>query len=173
VNKPDLVPILQREGVELMRKGRALWARCPLHQDKTPSFKVAPHLQTWRCFGCGAGGDVISFIQAKRKISFSEALAVLGIKANKQYKPDPTEFRKRELVKVFRLWCRNHAIALAMDLRTLRGIVAGIRTPEDLERRAWAYHEIPTIEYRLDLLQYGSDEAKYRLQKEASNESTF
>jgi len=166
-NKPELIEVLRREGVELKQKGRVLWGRCPLHQDSSPSFKVDPERQTFHCFGCGAGGDVISFVQARRKVSFTEALGILGIRSGRTTRPDPDESKKRELVKAFRLWCRDHAIALAMDLRTLRGIVAGIRSPEDLEHRAWAYDEIPVIEYQLDVLQYGDDEAKYHLRKKA------
>jgi len=166
-NKPELIEVLRREGVELKQKGRVLWGRCPLHQDSSPSFKVDPERQTFHCFGCGAGGDVISFVQARQKVSFTEALGILGIRSGRTTRPDPDESKKRELVKAFRLWCRDHAIALAMDLRTLRGIVAGIRSPEDLEHRAWAYDEIPVIEYQLDVLQYGDDEAKYHLRKKA------
>jgi hypothetical protein len=166
-NKPELIEVLRREGVELKQKGRVLWGRCPLHQDSSPSFKVDPERQTFHCFGCGAGGDVISFVQARRKVSFTEALGILGIRSGRTTRPDPDESKKRELVKAFRLWCRDHAIALARDLRALRGIVAGIRSPEDLEHRAWAYDEIPVIEYQLDVLQYGDDEAKYHLRKKA------
>jgi len=166
-NKPELIEVLRREGVELKQKGRVLWGRCPLHQDSSPSFKVDPERQTFHCFGCGAGGDVISFVQARRKVSFTEALGILGIRSGRTTRPDPDESKKRELVKAFRLWCRDHAIALARDLRALRGIVAGIRSPEDLELRAWAYDEIPVIEYQLDVLQYGDDEAKYHLRKKA------
>ncbi len=166
-SKPDLVQVLQCEGIELKQKGRVLWGRCPLHQDSSPSFKVDPERQTFHCFGCGAGGDVISFVQARRKVSFTEALGILGIRSGRTTRPDPDKSKKRELVKAFRLWCRDHAIALARDLRALRGIVAGIRSPEDLEHRAWAYDEIPVIEYQLDVLQYGDDEAKYHLRKKA------
>jgi len=139
----------------------------PLAPGLLTIFKVDPERQTFHCFGCGAGGDVISFVQARRKVSFTEALGILGIRSGRTTRPDPDESKKRELVKAFRLWCRDHAIALARDLRALRGIVAGIRSPEDLEHRAWAYDEIPVIEYQLDVLQYGDDEAKYHLRKKA------
>ncbi|HOO40724.1 MAG TPA: CHC2 zinc finger domain-containing protein [Syntrophales bacterium] len=173
MNKPHLIEVLRRDGVVLQPKGRVLWGRCPLHEDKTPSFKVDPERQTFHCFGCGAGGDVISFVQARRKVSFTEALGILGIRSGRTTRPDPDKSKKRELVKAFRLWCRDHAIALARDLRALRGIVSGIRTPEDLELRAWTYDEIPVIEYKLDVLQYGNDEAKYHCKKAATNGSTF
>ena len=166
--KPEIIGVLQKEGIELKQKGRVFWARCPLHQDRSPSLKVDPERQTFHCFGCGAGGDVIAFIQARRKCSFKDALQILGIDRGKPYRPDPIDTKKRDLVKVFYLWCRDYSNALARDLRALRGIVAGIRTLEDLELRAWAHDETPVIEYKLDILQYGSDEAKYQLFKEAT-----
>jgi len=97
MTKPDLIQFLQREGVELKPKGRVLWGKCVLHEDNTPSFKVDPERQTFHCFGCGAGGDVISFVQARRKVSFAEALGILGIRNGRTTRPDPDELKKREL----------------------------------------------------------------------------
>lgn len=166
--KPDIVTILQREGLELRRTGRTLRGKCPLHDGVTAtSLSVNPEKQLFHCFGCGSHGDVIAFIQARRKCSFKEALQILGIEAGKPNRPDPVDTKKRELIKDFRIHCRDLSIALARDLRTLRGIVTGIQTFEDMELRAWAYDEIPVIEYKLDLLQYGSDEARYSLYREA------
>jgi hypothetical protein len=172
--KPDIVSILQREGIELRQKGRDLWACCPLHNDKTPSFKVSPERQTFHCFGCGAGGDVISFIQAHRKLTFKEAVAYLGIDKGRQYRPDLRDKKKRTLVKDFKTECVAYSDRLGWELRGLRRLVQGIRTEEDLELRAWAYHEIPVLDYKLDVLCYGSDESRYLLYKEViANESTI
>jgi hypothetical protein len=166
--KPDIVSVFQREGAEFQQKGSSLWTRCLLHPEKTASCKVDPERQTFRCFGCHAAGDVLSFIQAKRKCSFKDALEILEIDKGKPYRPDPRETEKKHLVKAFNLWCRDYGNGLARELRTLRGIVAGIRTPEDMEQRGWAYDEISTLEYKLDVLSYGSDEAKYIIRKEAT-----
>lgn len=64
--------------VELRLTGRRLVARCPFHQDRTPSLVVYPHSQSWYCFGCDNGGDVFAFIQRIENISFAEALHRLG-----------------------------------------------------------------------------------------------
>lgn len=64
---------LERYGVEFDRKG---FARCPFHNEKTASFKVYPD-NTYHCFGCGAHGDVITFIMAVQNLSFEDACAVL------------------------------------------------------------------------------------------------
>ncbi len=51
---------------------------CPLHDEKTPSFQVRPQLGVWHCFGCGSGGDVISFVQQVDHLSFAEAVERLA-----------------------------------------------------------------------------------------------
>ncbi len=53
---------------------------CPLHDEKTPSFQVRTHLGVWHCFGCGAGGDVISFVQQVHHLSFAESVERLAEK---------------------------------------------------------------------------------------------
>jgi hypothetical protein len=172
ISRPGLLSILQREGIELRQKGRAYWACCPLHQDKSPSFKMDPEKQIFHCFGCGAHGDVITFIQQYRKVPFKEALAYLGIRRDEPYRPDPREKRKRTLINDFKAWCATYSDRLAWELRGLRRLVQGIRTEEDMELRAWAYDEIPVLEYKMDILQYGSDEARYLLFKEAKANGT-
>ena len=64
--------------VRLEKSGRNLKARCPFHDEKTPSFFVFPDRQSWKCFGCGAGGDVISFVMKKEGTDFSQALNTLA-----------------------------------------------------------------------------------------------
>lgn len=173
ISKPDISEVLQREGIELLRKGRLCWACCPLHIEKTPSFKVDPERQTFHCFGCGAGGDVISFIQAFRQLPFKEALAYLGIHNDKPHRSDLRQTKKQILIKGFRRRCIDDSIQLVREYRALKGIVAEIRTDADLDLRAWAYHEIPVLEYKLDVLCYGTDEARYLLFKEATNGTTI
>lgn len=51
---------------------------CPFHDERTPSFHVRPHLGMWHCFGCGEGGDVISFVQKINHLSFAEAVEFLA-----------------------------------------------------------------------------------------------
>lgn len=71
-----------------------LKARCPFHSDKTPSFSVHPNKQYWHCFGCGASGDVISFVQKFNKLSFSDAVVLLAAQVG-------VELPKSERFKVF------------------------------------------------------------------------
>jgi len=53
---------------------------CPFHDEKTPSFHVRPSVGRWHCFGCGEGGDVISFVERIERIPFVEAVELLARK---------------------------------------------------------------------------------------------
>lgn len=64
--------------VSLKRAGRNFRGLCPFHNEKTPSFHVTPDKQTFKCFGCGAGGDVFKFIQLRESVTFPEARAILA-----------------------------------------------------------------------------------------------
>ncbi|MBF88049.1 MAG: DNA primase [Candidatus Marinimicrobia bacterium] len=64
--------------VELRQRGRNYFGLCPFHPEKTPSFSVAPDKQIYHCFGCGAGGNSISFLMEYEKISFVDSLKTLA-----------------------------------------------------------------------------------------------
>ena len=64
----------------LKKKGQNLWACCPFHHEKTPSFAVNPTKGFYKCFGCDAAGDVITFIQGVEGLSFVEAVKYLAKK---------------------------------------------------------------------------------------------
>jgi len=78
----DLVEYLASLGIELKAVGTGGEYRgvCPLpfHEDAAPSFQVNRHKGLWHCFGCGAGGDVISFVMKREGVGFREALAILA-----------------------------------------------------------------------------------------------
>ncbi|MCB9849743.1 MAG: DNA primase [Phycisphaerales bacterium] len=76
----DLVDVVS-EHVALKRGGRDFIGLCPFHQEKTPSFSVSPAKQIFKCFGCGAGGDVFSFIQMRESVDFVEAMRILADRA--------------------------------------------------------------------------------------------
>lgn len=77
----DIVDIIS-ESVPLKRVGRNYWGLCPFHSEKTPSFSVTREKQLFKCFGCGEGGNVITFIMKTRNLDFNEALRMLADKAN-------------------------------------------------------------------------------------------
>ncbi|MHC4503432.1 MAG: DNA primase [Planctomycetota bacterium] len=67
--------------VQLKRAGRSHKALCPFHNEKTPSFTVNSERQTFKCFGCGEGGDVFSFVEKYERVDFKEALRMLAERA--------------------------------------------------------------------------------------------
>jgi DNA primase len=69
------------ETVQLKKAGTTYKGLCPFHGEKTPSFTVTPSRDSWKCFGCGLGGDVFSFVMQRDGVSFPEALRVLATKA--------------------------------------------------------------------------------------------
>ena len=66
--------------VTLKRRGSSLWACCPFHNEKTPSFHVEPSRGIYKCFGCGKSGTAVGFIMEYEKLSYTEALKYLARK---------------------------------------------------------------------------------------------
>lgn len=92
----DIVDIIS-ESVRLKRAGRYYTGLCPFHNEKTPSFTVTPDKQIYKCFGCGEGGNVISFIMKTKNLDFQEAVKFLADKANIQLEAEtPRSIKVRE-----------------------------------------------------------------------------
>ena len=68
----------------LKKVGKYYRGVCPFHPDKSPSFYVSPERQVYHCFGCGAGGSVISFVMQFEKVDFPEAVRILAKRVNIQ-----------------------------------------------------------------------------------------
>ena len=66
--------------VTLKRRGSSLWACCPFHNEKTPSFHVEPSRGIYKCFGCGKSGTAVGFVMEYEKLSYTEALKYLARK---------------------------------------------------------------------------------------------
>ena len=70
------LPVVAGEYVKLRKMGTSLLGLCPFHQEKTPSLRV--HAEFFKCFGCGAAGDVITFIGKIEGVSPGRAIALLS-----------------------------------------------------------------------------------------------
>jgi DNA primase len=73
----DLTAVIRSRGIELKKNGKGYVGRCPFHADQNPSLSVNPREKLWKCFGCGAGGDAIRFIELFDKVGFREAVEKL------------------------------------------------------------------------------------------------
>ncbi len=94
--------------VSLKRHGRIHSALCPFHNEKTPSFTVYPDSQSFYCFGCGTGGDVITFVMQRENLDYIEAVRMLAQRAGMAM-PDDSESDAAALRK--RLYEANKAAA--------------------------------------------------------------
>jgi DNA primase len=100
------------EYVALRKAGARLAGLCPFHREKTASFYVNPSMQAFHCFGCGAGGDVFTFLMQHEKMTFPEAVRHLATRAGvplperRGASSDGLE-RIRETLRMARAWFRS------------------------------------------------------------------
>ena len=96
-DRADIVDLIG-EYMDLKRSGSNYMGLCPFHSEKTPSFSVSPSKSIFKCFGCGVGGDVITFIMKRENLSFPEAVEFLADKYNVRlevYKDENKEAREK------------------------------------------------------------------------------
>jgi DNA primase catalytic core len=159
----DILAVIRRyAGVELVQKGKDFRGLCPFHQEKTPSFTVNPEKGLFYCFGCGAGGDAVAFVSQLHGLKPIEAARLIakdhGLASDVQplSQEDRKRFREqqriRERRKAFSDWCDQKYLDLCSLWRAIHEVKA----------IDWIDH-IPDIERDLNILQYGSDNAKLRL----------
>lgn len=89
----------------LKRKGAGFWALCPFHKEKTPSFHVNQQKQIWHCFGCGAGGNVFTFLMKYEGLDFISAVRRLAERAGiplefERAEGEPSRDQKEQLLKL-------------------------------------------------------------------------
>src|SRR5713226_2669159 len=107
----DIVQVIQ-EYVRLRKAGPSRYVGlCPFHNEKTPSFSVHAGHQFYKCFGCGAGGDVFKFVMEIERISFFEALKLLaernGIAMPKREYSDPDSKLRAALMEMHEIAART------------------------------------------------------------------
>ncbi|MEO2066138.1 MAG: CHC2 zinc finger domain-containing protein, partial [Desulfurobacteriaceae bacterium] len=73
LSQVDIVDVISHY-VPLKQVGRNFTALCPFHHERTPSFVVSPEKQIFKCFGCGVGGNAITFVEKYEGVSFYEAV---------------------------------------------------------------------------------------------------
>jgi DNA primase len=103
-SKIDIVEFIS-DFVNLKKAGQNYKGLCPFHSEKTPSFIVSPVKQIFHCFGCGSGGDIVSFIMKQENLSFYEALQYLAKKAGiklteMEYAKDSAYKKSNQIYKI-------------------------------------------------------------------------
>ena len=94
-NKTDIVDVISKY-VNLTKKGKNYFGVCPFHDDHSPSMSVSPDKQIYTCFSCGASGNVFTFVADFEKISFLQAVRLLGEKAGINVGSDVSYSEKRD-----------------------------------------------------------------------------
>jgi len=77
LRRTDIVQLVGRK-VKLTRRGQAMWGCCPFHKEKSPSFKVENSRRTYKCFGCGKGGDAFKWLMETEGLTFPESVEKLA-----------------------------------------------------------------------------------------------
>lgn len=126
VRRNDIIDVVASY-VQLRHRGRTHTGLCPFHSEKTPSFVVYPETQSFYCFGCGAGGDVITFIKKINNLDYVEAVKYLAGRAGM---PMPEEDDK-----VGRLRSR----VLSVNKETARFFYEQLNAPTEEAAAARAY----------------------------------
>lgn len=124
----------------LRNRGRNYFGLCPFHKEKTPSFSVNPDLQIFHCFGCGAGGNVFTFIMRMEGVTFPESVKLLAQKAGivlPEEEENVDEYREKEAL----FYANNLAAQFFQEM---------IQTDQAADaRRYLASRDIPEAEYDL------------------------
>ncbi|MCD8152893.1 MAG: DNA primase [Clostridiales bacterium] len=95
-SRNDIVDVISGY-VRLQKKGSTYFGLCPFHNEKTPSFSVSQNKQMYYCFGCGAGGNVLTFVMQYENFTFQEAMQSLADRAGITLpKREMTEAQRRE-----------------------------------------------------------------------------
>jgi DNA primase len=90
--KNDIVDVVSGY-VKIQKKGSSYFGLCPFHNEKSPSFSVSPGKQMYYCFGCGAGGNVFSFVMQYENFTFPEAVKRRESAGGRIYRGDAPEGR--------------------------------------------------------------------------------
>jgi DNA primase len=140
------LPVLDVVGetVALKRAGSAYKGLCPFHAEKTPSFIVSPDRETWRCFGCGEGGDIFTFLMRRDGIDFREALSRLAEKAGVELsaetaKEDRHRRRLRDALEAAIAWYREVLLQAPQAEKARVYLTERGLTAETLERFTIGY----------------------------------
>ncbi len=129
----DIVDLIS-EYVPLKRRGKNWVGLCPFHSEKDPSFTVTPEKQIFYCFGCGEGGNVISFLMKHEKLSFPEAVKLLAKRASI---PLPKQsFDEKRAKQLDKLYYANQ-MANEYFLKNLYREVPGRKARQYLKKRGF------------------------------------
>lgn len=114
----DIVDVVSQQ-VILKKNGNHYWGLCPFHKEKTPSFSVNPSRGIYKCFGCGAGGDAITFIMKTQNKEFMDVIKELadkfGLEMPQKFHKSESKEIKDEMIKACAKAAEFYNLRLLMD----------------------------------------------------------
>ncbi|WP_239691579.1 DNA primase [Hymenobacter lapidarius] len=120
IQTADIVEVVG-DFVQLKRKGQNMWAPCPFHNEKSPSFSVNPAKSLYKCFGCGKAGGVVQFVMDVEGTSYVEALKYLAkkyaitIEEEEKTPQQQLEQNERDSQFIVSDWAKNHFHRLLLN----------------------------------------------------------
>lgn len=135
LNASDIIEVIS-DSVTLKKAGRNYFGLCPFHSEKTPSFSVSPQKQIFYCFGCSAGGNVISFLMKLHQISFPEAVNVLAKRYGVTLESHVISSMEKQKLELKEGLYRVNKKIKEYYTAQLKDGVSSLRAREYLERRA-------------------------------------
>ena len=169
----NIVDVVSMAGVALQHNK----ACCPFHNEKTASFSIHPKKNIYKCFGCGAGGDVISFVQRFYGLDFMGAVSrlnsdyCLGLELDRKKNHQSEEYkaykRERTIQRMYADKFKRFETALIIYRRKLYRYIMNYIPPSELsdfsEEYTKAIHNINIADYYCDIMAYGTFEDKKNL----------
>jgi len=158
----SLTATVEAAGIILRHQGTRAVGLCPFHDEKTPSFYIFDDTR-FHCFGCGAHGDVIDFVQKYYGLSFPDAIRHLGInndrypKGRFDYEIHKKNALKKRLLSQFKAWREAEIDDLATLVRASHTVLSNIASEADFEKYGFIYDKLSFWEHLLfDILIAGN-----------------
>ena len=152
----DIVEVIN-DYVTLKKKGVNYQACCPFHNEKTPSFVVSPSKGLYKCFGCGKGGNAVSFVMEHENITYPEALKIVAkkygieVKEKEETEEDKIRQNNRESMFMLNSWASDYFV------NTLHNTDEGISIGLSYFRQARGFSESTIKKFGLGFCPSGGD----------------
>ena len=150
-DKLDILDVVSRT-VILKKKGQNYWGLCPFHKEKTPSFSVNPAKGIYKCFSCGEGGDVLSFLMKTQNKSFMEVVKdeaqALGIELPKNMGVSAEKKElKQQILSALKDACDFYNLNLISSPNAQKAL-AYVKEDRGLSDEVIATYKLGTREYK-------------------------
>lgn len=168
-SRSDVVEVIGSY-VKLKRSGNGYVGLCPFHSEKTPSFHVNPSRQMYKCFGCGVGGNVITFVMEYENYSFPEAMQFLAERAGVELPKGEMSAEQREREGL-------RSLLLEINTKAARYYYAKLKSPQGRQGydylRARELGDETIVHFGLGYAGQGGDELYRYLKNEGYSDSVL